>query len=412
MNFADSLAQETLGAICNLIGTFENLSGLFARLPQLYGEADFSLSFWEQLNRLTCDRPTPPGPYPTPLPQCDAIEYSLVFTYSCVNDAQCGVVNRSNVPITVWGPVEGFRVAPNPNAATNHELFITARHDSPTSPIEERARTTFTHFRISGCPPDPVFVSLDVTRPDGQTDACDEIFPIPPLPPPGWNIINNNNFTWNDIDNNQITENLSLTFGFAYISLSGELNVPVNVDVGGINFNGTFNFNKGLFEFELNPDFGSNPGNRNPDVREPSNPLNPPLPDEPTTPDEIDEIPQDDDVIEDDESDDPNNEASSKIVAARVIVTQVGGSVGELYQDSNPNIALPNYGYIQFFIPTSEIAGAWTSDIPVKNRNNFIPVDWPDGAIAVRGTPRIGIEWTIQALYAKQSTERRFPIGV
>lgn len=82
------------------------------------------------------------------------------------------------------------------------------------------------------------------------------------------------------------------------------------------------------------------------------------------------------------------------------------GRVGTLFQGDNPDIAVPNYGYVNFLCRAGGFQGGWTPDQPVKNGRCFIPCPWDGGAYAVEGTPQPGVEWVLTPVYAK------VPVGV
>lgn len=409
MTFSESLASATKSGLCTVISGF----GAYARMhDRVFGKIDPLPSwanYWKALNRQLCNKDQPGGDDPWSGGGCDGVAYKITSVIQTYPSSACSPFLPSPRVNTLYGPIRAVYIAPDPTpiSPTRWSYYITARQ-TPTGPIVTDSYHAFSNPQLGNCP-DPRLIDVDVVRLDGSPNQeCDEQILPPPPPPPGWNNIVINNFTWINNNGDVINEgDLNLEFGFAYLSADFDIEIPVKVDVGGINFNGTFNFDKGAFEIDFSRDVVNN---ININLRRPDGDdrdLPDPLPDNPERPDDIEDDP---DIIEDDEDDDAEEEGESRILAVRVVVSSVDNkSIGVFIQNKNPDIAIPNYGYIQFFIPTFDGEGAWSEDIPVKNANAFITCPWPDGATKVRGTPRAGVLWAIQALRANISTKIVFP---
>lgn len=396
MGFTDALQDQIKDSTCALIGVMESAARGLDRVVGGLGTGSF-VNLWKQLNRSACDRKDPPTDPPPEGGQCDNVRYNVTVTWDRSTGFSC-TFQQNSITRTVWGQITDLtieRVPPivSTNQTWRIDLVCRGAGTSPGAPGTKVLVSQFTNGGNS-CR-DPKIVDVQITRVDGLTD-CPGYLPPPP-PAPGWNIINVNNFTWVDDSGDTVVEDLKLTFGFAYINADLDIEMPVKVDVGGINFNGHFNFEKGAFEFDFGDiNFNFNRPD-NPDVRQPDNDGRElPAPD-PGTPDNPDDVEPDPDVIEDDEPEGEEIVRTSTIAAIRVVVTDTGDFVDELFQNKNPNIAIPNYGYVQFFIRTEVDAGGWTADIPVKNRNHYIECPSQFGALLVRGTPRPGVSWTIKA---------------
>lgn len=408
MTFSDSLAEATQDGICTLIDGFGRFSELMKRTGIAPG-SQFSVNYWRALSRRVCNKEQPGEDPPIEGGQCP-VQYNVTVTWTRSTGFSCTMAPQS-VLRTVWGPITGLSIEnlePDEPVNPSWRIELTCFGNGPT-PTAQPVKVLVSQFTNAGdsCP-DPEIQDVSIARVDGLPDDCPGYIPPNP-PPPGWNNIIINNFTWVNNEGDVINEgDLGLIFGFAYFNDSFDLDVPIKVDVGGINFNGTFNFDRGAFEFDFSRDIINNNGP--PGLRPPDGPGGDAPPSLPGAPDSPDDIEPDPDVREDDDNEDGEDEGESRIVALRVVVTAVNNeSIGTFIQRSNPDIAIPNYGYVQFFIPTGEGEGGWTADIPIKNANHFVPCPWPEGATNARGTARQGVSWTIQALRSKISTKITYP---
>lgn len=423
MNFAQALADATANALCSVIDDFRRFTEMHRRIFGRIDPLPNQVPYWRALNRRLCDKPEPGGDPPPIGGQCPCVKYEIRATvrrYTLIfPDNVCGENTNAEITREVWGEVENVyiqRVGTTGNTwgvrAVCRGLTVNDPEGVGCKPSGvDRQLGTFNSSALGtdGACPEPELLNVEVVRSDGQPPEECDLLPLPPLPPPdGWNNVIINNFTWIDNSGNTVIENLGLTFGFAYFNDSFDLDIPVKVDIGGINFNGTFNFDRGAFNFDFSRNFAGDGGDLI--IRLPgSGDITLPSPVD-GSPDRGEEIEPDPNVDEDDDSGEDEEGGVSRIVAARVVVTAVNNkAIGTFFQQRNPDIAIPNYGYISFFIPTSGSEGGWTHDIPIKNANNFIPCPWEDGATAVRGTARDGVSWSIQALRKTVSTKVIYP---
>ena len=88
-----------------------------------------------------------------------------------------------------------------------------------------------------------------------------------------------------------------------------------------------------------------------------------------------------------------------------VVVTTLsvanGLNIGVLNQGDNPDVYFPDLGLVSFLIRTRYGGSAWTTDIKVKNKRQFIECPWTGGAISVRATPRAGVQFDVKAVYGQ-----------
>lgn len=100
------------------------------------------------------------------------------------------------------------------------------------------------------------------------------------------------------------------------------------------------------------------------------------------------------------------------IIGVLVTTTEInaGTSLTQIFQEeANPDVWAPNLGYVNFLIRVSADKYGWTVDQPVKNRRHLIPCPWPQGAVSVAGTPRPGVSWDLQPIYATLSASESVP---
>lgn len=411
MSIVGALQDAAKRATCALLGQFDRSSAALDRVVGGFGTGA-NADYWRRLNKGLCDRNEPPGNPPPKGGGCACVRYTIsgiIKAYTLVlPDNKCGPRPDLTFTNQVYGPVTDVYIEPISPTSVSWRIKAKCRglvvNDPdgsgcrPSEVIRTIGSFTSSYQGTEGTCPKPTYEVTSIVRTDGSPEQpCDDYYIPTPPPPPGWNKITINNFTWINEEGDSVVENADFNFGFAYINADLDLEFPIKVDIGEISFNGKFNVDKGAFEFEFG-DINLNFGNPDkPDVRGPDNDGRE-LPDsDPDAPDRPDDVEPDPDVIEDDEPIGEEIVRTSTIRAVRVVVTNTGDFVDELFQDRNPNIAIPNYGYIQFFIRTEEDAGGWTADIPVKNRNHYIECPSKFGALFVRGTPRKGVQWSIKA---------------
>lgn len=339
------------------------------------------------LSALVCNR----APQPEPAPvftggQCDGVRYRVNLPALFV-DGDCSTSPR-NYSVELWGPITflGYQnLGSCPPGCTGSQCFQGWRF---------RCRGTVFQNPLQPGLLQDVFVTdlgvrqyqagsdnISVVRLDGQPDDCgNSDRTIVPRPVNNYQNITINNFTF--VDDNGTTINLgdlNLVYLQPNIDINGRFNIPVRVDVGGINLNGrlnvdgTVNIDIGGIRFPSIP--GRNPSSPEPDEEPEPTPIDTPTPLPPEPPD-------------------PNERRT--IVAALVTTTMESNSVAtKIAQFENPDIFAPSLGYINFLYKVGTVSAAWSEDIPIKNKRQLVVCPWRYGAVDVKGTPRPGVTWEI-----------------
>lgn len=363
--------------------------GVVLRNASGYNTARF---LWEVL----CNEPYPEPPISPPFAggQCPVIYFVTVrWTAPSLIPGVGDYDDTSFNP--VGGPIYGLSITPGFQGPDSRwEMGIDATDPNTGERLYYTSRSI---DRLTWGQPTGTIISI--VREDGLPDDCgdrgDLLPPDEPLPPPAPIDI-----TYIDNDNNINVISGFLILGFAYIDADLNVKIPVTINVP-VNINPSFDvgfdidaeFNLGDNTFKINPPRppGSDPTpppGRPPDddprAPRPTDPPPPPDPDVPNPPP-------------------PPEEDPPERVIRGVLVTVTDDSdastVGGLAQDNNPDIAIPNYGYINFFSRLSSGAGGWSPDFPVKNARTLITCPWPGGAQVVEGTPRLGVQWVLTPIY-------------
>jgi len=387
-NSLTSTACTLLGAGSTFASNFENLISAIAPdtfFPRVSTAAGLSAAY-----SLFCDRPAPSliGPPPFTGGQC-AAGYRVYYSGSRQYDG--GV---SGAPFTtpftgygdVTGPVSGLG---QEESGGSVNMFIDANPNVIVESISGISAPDVGKFRFIG------LTITSIVRIDGLgSDSCGDP-PGTPVLPNDDPIQDNVDITYVNNEGDNVTNNFDFTFSPAFIDFNGNLNVPVHItnnDDPDFIQNVHLNLNTGDINF-----YAGNPATPPGSSGNPAAPSKPGtnLPDYPTDLPAVDPIPFSDD--------DPPQEQEI-IKGAVVTVHAISARTTILYQSSNPNILVPNVGYISFLIDVGG-ATAWTADIPVKNKRQLIPCDWFAGAIDVRGTPQPGVSWTITPIYVAQTVE-------
>lgn len=195
---------------------------------------------------------------------------------------------------------------------------------------------------------------------DGLPDGCGNEQPDVPPPAP---IETDVDITYNDGDDTEYNLTVPTIFAPFYVSLNGELTVPVQI--GDFNFNGELTFEP---NFEFAPDFGTGDGGG-------------PTPDHPALP-----SPGNPGDSEEPEENGPE----STIIGVHVRISVDGPTnATSILQTGAPNIIAPRAANVAFAVRTGTLTG-WLSDIPVKSVQAYIPCPTTFGAIDVRVTPEPG----------------------
>ena len=189
-------------------------------------------------------------------------------------------------------------------------------------------------------------------------DNCGGVAPDQPAPiyRPGPQPIS---ITYIDNSNTEITELGDFNL-LVPVFLPGSVNIPFNVDLGGIQIDGRLNLN-GDITFEINP-----PGQ----------------PDDTTTDVPVPELPP---------GQEPEEEETERRIIGVHVFTTVPSTAGVtvINQANSPNIFAPRGGSLRFLILGGG-QSSWTEDIDIKGDRQYIPVIPRQGAIAVKANPLPG----------------------
>lgn len=385
--FSDEFVNGIRNEFCTVMGIARNFYPYALRIRSPYVILPLTAAYFA--HRIFCNE-EPPGQPDPPFTggQCEfAYNVSINFTNQGVNFITgCTPQDQSTVVNFVLGPIKGLEVtfedAPAPFVRTSYLKIVHG--------VNSELRTVaYSYSGYGVCEPNfPAYSIVSVVPSGGQPDECGDPPPGYGNPDPGYN---ERDVTITYTTNNGDDVNFTFNFVFAPITvnLNGSLIIPLRIRFGDDNtyFSGDINVEDNSVHVDWN------------NVNYPSDghetPGNYPTPD--NLPDYPPDVPQ---PISPPSTTDPPTMSTSVIRACIVTVTEdEQTSTTIIYQDNNPDIYAPNLGYVQFLIATGNTT-AWTSDIPVKNKRNFIPCSWPAGAIGVRGTPREGVTWSITPIYA------------
>lgn len=381
--FEEALLDGIRSAFCTYLDTFEGFIANLAENP-LTPFAKIPLATTRFAQRLVCNRePNPVSNPPFTGGQC-AFNYTVnvSWTRKARIAFVCQNVNESNSQINVLGPIAGLEVV---NTSTPGEKRLQIIHNNGLS-----RRDVYTYSGVSGCPAEFVSYAItSVTPSSGGPDTCGD----PPNEQPGDPKPSDPidiDITYIDADGDTFTVPINIVYAPIRVELNGNLTVPFRVQIDptvDVSFNGTININTG----DINIDFGNS--------NYPPSTL--PKPDDYDCPDDIPDYPPTvPNSISPLPPTPPEDDTNTVIRAVIVTVASYNSNGTIIGQDDNPDIYVPNLGFINFAISVDN-AIAWTSDIPVKNFRNFIPCEWNAGAVAVRGTPRPGVTWTLTPVRAK-----------
>lgn len=382
--FSNELRNVIRNAWCNALNTGYNF--LDALPDPIVNSGDVPIARANRaLYRMFCNRePPPPIPPPFTGGQCAGVQYDVQCNYSFT--AGGGAVINTYVQGTVYGAVY-------PGGVT----------------ITQTASSTWAMKYYCGQPPGTPYLNLGTTgalataneikssatlqvlrRHDYAPDTCGDPPPVILPPTPGYNHPTIN-FTYTNNSSVDVSISANLTFAPSVLNNYGDVTVPIRVSLLSDNtiIGGTINLNTG--------DINLNFGNRN------YSPSDRGTPDTYDSPTDTPNIPPDVPVPVTPPSPDSTSTDTTRLLRACIVtVTNLSQSASTIiYQDDNPDIFVPNLGYVQFLIAIGNKL-AWTEDIPVKNKRHFITCPWEGGALQVRGTPRAGVTWAISPVYTKQ----------
>lgn len=202
-----------------------------------------------------------------------------------------------------------------------------------------------------------------------------------------------------DIDSTNVIIPFVAVVGLLYVDADFNLKMPVTFNLRPtVNLSPSFNFS---FDASLNLTTGDTEINWYQD-REPGEPPAPLPPSaQPPAPSPNNPQPPSPPDVPNPEPDPADPDGERVIIAAIVTTTafEFSETTGVIYQGDNPDIYIPTMGYISFGISAATGGRGWTTDIPVKNKQAYIPCPVLSGASSVKGTPKAGVTWTITPVY-------------
>lgn len=351
-SFADGIRQGIRNTYCSSLRTTEQFWGNFPSLLRPQPIAALA-RFWSG-QYCNSDDPIPEFLDPQPeLGQCAGVQYTVCA--SALNNFG----NPVNTCRTGIGPFFGLSIIPIGGQGNVNLGFEFAGGRSNWLTLSAQAGEN----SIEASTID------DVTRTDGLPDDCGDIPDPLPQPQP---IETTTNITYGD--NNEFSLTTPIFFLPVINNFNGQLQIPFRLP--NINIRGNINVTP---DGEIDLDFD--------------------FPDPIPRPDGDDILPEpepeDGDEIPEEPEDEPNETGDPPILAIFGKITTTNRTrATTIFQPGAPNIIAPRAGIVRFRIATGS-GSAWSSDIPIKNQDFFIPCPAPWGAIdaiAVADTG-VALEW-------------------
>lgn len=386
-NFATALASGIRSAVCTYLSASNNY---FYAIRNISPGSFFPWATSGAAYRLLCNREPPPEVAPTPPyngGQCPGVSYHVIGDVTWNPSPPSGTPYNYSPSGDFNGPITfaGAR-----RSSANNVGFV-VDHAGGTAVLDGLAAgaDVVATYQVN---------NVRVTRNDGLPDNCGDPEPDP-VPPPD-SSITNVNIDYDDDDGTSISVPIALVFAPIFVNASAELNIPVRLSFDPTfnnSFNATVNLNTGDITYDFsntNVSGGGNnsspsPDSYNDDGSDPGTPPDVPTPDLPPPPDEAED------------------EREGILRGVIVTATLVPDHLTEIFQDDNPNIFIPRLGNVQFCYRIGNKL-AWSEDIPVRNKRQFIPCPWEGGAIDVKGTPTTGVEISLTKVYTSQSAPVQF----
>jgi len=395
--FIDSLKQAVRDTACQALDASEAFgNGLVYAYQEWTGLTNVNPPNFASIAKgFLCGNPTPILPPGSETPQggqCDCVLYRLTGYATRNNQVS---LQFSNAPYWgPFGPITPIAGGFNPPFQVGFNIVCRGPGSNPCGPL--------TNYPLPVGASDGNLVKVVITqirRDDGLPDDCGEPPPpvVDPVPPTGIPFIN---IPIIYAPNTEIDFNLNALANIVFFqpkfNFNGQLIIPftleTNIDLGGINFNVTGNLNVNTGDVNLNFNGGDTiqaPGYDSP-CDEPTKPVRP-------APEKPPDVP--------DKPDDPDVEQDEVIVGVLVTVTNavLQRKASLIPQGANPVIYAPALGFVNFFCKFGQgNSGAWTADIPVKNKYQLIQCPWDEGAIGVAGTPNPGVSWSLTPIKRKR----------
>ena len=390
VNFADAVAGAFKEGFCFVFDKIANLEQLGSKIVPGAGAIGVPPAGF--IFNLVCDKPPPTKKAPFDGGQCANVRYVIrcAFKTRIVDPA-------TNYDSTTTTPVGDAAILFGPITNVYAQIETDKSWSAYAVHRDGRYRLSGGFFTGAGRLIQAEVVSLSIRREDGAVDNCGNPQPVaPPFTPDGDKYPYK--FTYDGSDGQQYSFPIVIAFGYFGVNVNGELTIPVTFNFTAnpqFTFNFRWNFNTGKPEPYIPPKVPGKPEGQNEPTEPTPDPTNPPVPDP--------EFPPGDDP---DEVKTPGTRRLIRAVIVTVFDQQ--GDVGRLYQNVAPDIAIPNYGYINFQVKYGRDT-FYLPDQPVKNQRCFIPCAWELGAVGVVGTPRNGIQWRLTPVYTEQTYAPDFP---
>lgn len=396
MNFRDALADTLRNVYCTSMDLADNFWSRVG-IPGTPIRAPFrpraTLGY-----RLFCNREPPPPPENSPGGgQCPTLyNVTVQRTYQFTSGGSCPSFTDSQTLNGRLGPIRGvqpFKEGPDAGYYLLHA-------PQPGFPDGRSRVVVATDGSAIVCPSRVLGVSItSIVRVDGQPDDCGDLPPLVPIPPfPNPTIPDD--VEYDDDNGDPITVPVNITFGFPFIFINGELNVPFRVQISpefNFDIDGTLNLETG----DVNFNFGGSPGGDGCLPKPPGDFA--PIGDEPPTPDPG--IPQPPPV-----DDDPTDDRLKDIIRGVIVTASVDDVNATIIgQDGNPDLYIPRIGNVQFAIQIRNSV-SWTERVNVTNLRQFIPCPWEGGAIDVRGTAEPGVIMSLTPVIGQVSDRVRYEV--
>lgn len=352
MPIIDDARTAVRGALCNVLNGLEAIDRFAVNLG-LPNDApsDFpGTPFGNIVNSgqgLFCDR------LPQPLflftgGQCVCVQYDTQVTVE-----RPGFSNSTSGNVRVFGPITDLRIREfQPPGQSGTSKAVEALCRGTVSCLDEPQYVTYIETPDEVVNPSFTYIQ----RVDGLPDDC-EREPPEPLPEPD----RTQPVTINNI-------NGAVIFAFPILNINGDLQVGFTLEVGELKLSGTVELNTG----DINFNFGGQPTD----------------PDAPT-------VPTPDGVPPDADFDDPEPEKKANIIGVIVVSTSLGSNAAtEVPKKFMPDLYIPRMADVSFQIRIKNKTH-WTSDLPVKSKNAYIPCPGEIDAIDVVVEPQPG--WQVFA---------------
>lgn len=391
-SFRDSLTSGIRGAVCSYLATGRNY---YHAIRGISPGSFFPWAAFAAAYRLACDREPPQEVSPQPPftgGQCPVF-YRVRLNINAKDNQ-----GNDDPNVSYYNPYEkvvlGAITSIGVEQSGNQKTVIVRAQPTPAAPGGVTAYSTFNMSFYTSV----TATVHSIVRVDNQPDNCGDP-PPNPVPPPD-NSTTQIDVTYNDNDGVEINVPVFAVFAPVFIDVNAELNIPIRLSFSpsfNASFNASFNFSTGDVNFNFsntNVSGGGNTANPTPDCfsddgNDPGVPDDVPTPTEPPP------------------SEPPEDETQGVLRGVIVTSTYVADPITEIFQDENPNIFIPRLGNVQFLFRIGNKL-AWSADIPVRNKRQFIPCPWDGGAIDVKGTPVQNVEFSLTKVYTAEQKPLQF----